>query len=48
MARYNRGGDNVKVYPVDQGYIPVGQDDHPLNSAHEFSQPTGVAEPVKK
>ena len=48
MARYRRGVDNAKVYPVDQGYIPVGQDEHPHDPLPESSQPTGVAEPTKK
>ena len=48
MARYRRGVDHAKVYPVDQEYIPVGQDDYPVNPLPGFSQQTGVTEPVKK
>jgi hypothetical protein len=41
MARYRRGTDNARVYPVDQEYIPIGQDDRPVD------QQTGATGPVK-
>lgn len=43
MARFRRGVDKAKVYPViDQGYIPVAQDDEsaPLQGI--------VAQPARK
>ena len=45
MARYRRGTEYAKVYPVDQGYSPVGQ---PVNPSPEFSQQNAVTESVKK
>ena len=50
MARFRRGVDNAKVYPVDQGgYMAVSQTE-PRATAPlpEFSQQTGNAEPAKK
>jgi hypothetical protein len=50
MARFRRGVNNAKVFPVDQGgYMAVSQQDQQpqLHPAPEFTQEAGVA-PAKK
>jgi hypothetical protein len=45
MARFRRGVDNAKVYPVIQGYIPVGQEEAtPVQPLPQFPQQSGVAD----
>ena len=47
MARYRRGVNNAKVFPVEQGgYMAVSQSE--TVPAQQFSQQSGLAEPAKK
>jgi len=44
MARYRRGVNAAKVYPVNGDYIPVNQEDSPVAPLPKFPQQTGVAD----
>jgi len=50
MARFRRGVNNAKVYPVGEGYTPLAQNDpEQVNPPPEFTQQTGVtSDPAKK
>lgn len=50
MARFRRGVDDAKVFPVDQGYIPVGQQEEeytPVPPLPTFPQQSGVTDAKK-
>lgn len=45
MARFRRGVNNAKVYPVGQGYIPAEQEeDAPVQPLPQFPQQSGVTD----
>ena len=49
MARFRRGVDSAKVFPVDQGgYIAASQSGPQATPPVQFAQQSGIAEPAKK
>lgn len=44
MARYRRGVNDAKVYPVNGDYIPVNRENSPVEPLPQFPQHNGVTD----